>query len=69
MKRILYHDQVSGWRRRARRAEVPVAELPERPAAGDDSDLRLLVRDAGRELVRQPLPEDFSLAEVTIAPR
>ncbi|MBC8990016.1 SigE family RNA polymerase sigma factor [Micromonospora chalcea] len=50
VKRILYHDQVSGWRRRARRAEVPVAELPERPAAGDDSDLRLLVRDALRTL-------------------
>ncbi|MEV0004376.1 SigE family RNA polymerase sigma factor [Micromonospora sp. NPDC050980] len=50
VKRILYHDQVSGWRRRARRAEVPVADLPERPAAGDDSDLRLLLRDALRAL-------------------
>lgn len=53
VKRILYHDQVSGWRRRARRAEVPVAELPERPAAGDgghDADLRLLLRDALRAL-------------------
>nr|WP_174530568.1 SigE family RNA polymerase sigma factor [Micromonospora maritima] len=50
VKRILYHDQVSGWRRRARRAEVPVAELPERPTAGDDSDLRLLLRDALRAL-------------------
>ncbi|MGC1210573.1 MAG: SigE family RNA polymerase sigma factor [Micromonospora sp.] len=49
VKRILYHDQVSGWRRRSRRSEVPVAELPERPTAGDsghDADLRLLLRQA-----------------------
>ncbi|WP_319463518.1 SigE family RNA polymerase sigma factor [Micromonospora sp. RTP1Z1] len=53
VRRILYNDQVSGWRRRARRAEVPVAELPERPAAGDgghDADLRLLLREALRAL-------------------
>ncbi|WP_346118864.1 SigE family RNA polymerase sigma factor [Micromonospora coerulea] len=53
VKRILYHDQVSGWRRRSRRAEVPVAELPERPATGDgghDTDLRLLLREALRAL-------------------
>ncbi|MEU9739961.1 SigE family RNA polymerase sigma factor [Micromonospora chersina] len=51
VKRILYHDQVSGWRRRARRPEVPLAELPERAVTGgDDSDLRLLLRDALRAL-------------------
>lgn len=50
VKRILYHDQVSGWRRRARRAEVPVAELPEQAAAGPDSELRLLLLDALRAL-------------------
>ncbi|MFJ8581491.1 SigE family RNA polymerase sigma factor [Micromonospora sp. NPDC093277] len=50
VKRILYHDQISGWRRRSRRAEVPVAELPERSAAGPDPDLRLLLRDALRAL-------------------
>ncbi|MCW3813849.1 SigE family RNA polymerase sigma factor [Micromonospora sp. DR5-3] len=53
VKRILYHDQVSGWRRRSRRSEVPVAELPERAAvgdSGDDTDLRLLLRDALRAL-------------------
>ncbi|MGC4894266.1 SigE family RNA polymerase sigma factor [Micromonospora sp. DT31] len=49
VKRILYHDQVSGWRR-GRRAEVPVADLPERPTPGEDSDLRLLLRDALRAL-------------------
>ncbi|WP_406039519.1 SigE family RNA polymerase sigma factor [Micromonospora sp. NBC_00898] len=49
VRRILYHDQVSGWRRRARRSEVPVAVLPERVAAGDgghDADLRMLLREA-----------------------
>ncbi|MEV1331722.1 SigE family RNA polymerase sigma factor [Micromonospora costi] len=49
VRRILYHDQISGWRRRSRRPEVPVAVLPERAAdrdSGDDTDLRLLLRDA-----------------------
>jgi RNA polymerase sigma-70 factor (sigma-E family) len=49
VKRILYHDQISGWRRRAGRAEVPVAVLPERAAdrdSGHDVDLRMLLRDA-----------------------
>ncbi|MCW3842356.1 SigE family RNA polymerase sigma factor [Micromonospora yasonensis] len=50
VKRILYHDQVSGWRRRSRRAEVPFAELPDRAAAGPDPDLRLLLREALRAL-------------------
>ena len=53
VKRILYHDQVSGWRRRSRRAEVPVAELPDRAAVGDSgdaTDLRLLLREALRAL-------------------
>ncbi|MFR9774509.1 SigE family RNA polymerase sigma factor [Micromonospora sp. MS34] len=50
VKRILYHDQVSGWRRRGRRAEVPVAELPERAAVGPDTDLGLLLREALRAL-------------------
>ncbi|MFE9203975.1 SigE family RNA polymerase sigma factor [Micromonospora sp. NPDC007230] len=53
VKRILYHDQISGWRRRSRRLEVPVAELPERATvgdSGDDSDLRLLLRAALRSL-------------------
>ncbi|XTZ13199.1 sigma factor [Micromonospora echinospora] len=49
VRRILYHDQVSGWRRRSRRAEVPVAHPPERPVTRNDdhdTDLRLLLRDA-----------------------
>ncbi|MBY8873589.1 SigE family RNA polymerase sigma factor [Micromonospora sp. PLK6-60] len=53
VKRILYHDQVSRWRLRSHRAEVPVAVLPERAVQrdlGQDSDLRLLLRDALRRL-------------------
>ncbi|MFD0783666.1 SigE family RNA polymerase sigma factor [Micromonospora azadirachtae] len=53
VRRILYHDQVSGWRRRSRRPEVPVAVLPERTTgadSGDQTDLRLLLRDALRTL-------------------
>ena len=49
VRRILYHDQVSGWRRRSRRPEVPVAVLPERVGSrdsGHDADLRMLLRDA-----------------------
>ncbi|MFI7435283.1 SigE family RNA polymerase sigma factor [Micromonospora haikouensis] len=49
VRRILYHDQVSGWRRRARRPEVPLDALPEVPAerdTGHDADLRMLLRDA-----------------------
>ncbi|MER7333346.1 MULTISPECIES: SigE family RNA polymerase sigma factor [unclassified Micromonospora] len=49
VRRILYHDQVSGWRRRSRRLEVPVAALPERAGdrdSGHDADLRMLLRDA-----------------------
>jgi RNA polymerase sigma factor (sigma-70 family) len=36
---------VSIWRRHRRR-EIPVAEVPERPADDGDAPLRLLVRDA-----------------------
>ncbi|MBM7077560.1 MULTISPECIES: SigE family RNA polymerase sigma factor [Micromonospora] len=53
VRRILYHDQVSGWRRLARRREVPVAVLPERPGernSSHDSELRMLLRDALRTL-------------------
>lgn len=49
VKRVLYHDQVSAWRRRSHRAEVSLAVLPERSTErdlGHDSDLRLLLRDA-----------------------
>ena len=32
VRRILYREQVSWWRRRARRPEVAMAHVPERPA-------------------------------------
>ncbi|GAB3966329.1 SigE family RNA polymerase sigma factor [Plantactinospora veratri] len=50
VRQILYHDQVSAWRRRGRRAEVPHAEVPEPPAADTQHDhdtaLRMMLRDA-----------------------
>ncbi|SCF43424.1 SigE family RNA polymerase sigma factor [Micromonospora mirobrigensis] len=77
VKRILYHDQVSRWRRRSYRAEVPVAVLPERAAerdSGQDTDLRLVLRAA---LLRLPprqravlvlrYLEDMSLEETAAA--
>ncbi len=33
VRRVIYNDQVSVWRRRARIREDPVAEAPDRPAA------------------------------------
>jgi len=50
VRQILYHDQVSTWRRRSRRPEVPHAEVPEPPPAGLQHDhetaVRMLLRDA-----------------------
>ncbi|SCE70356.1 RNA polymerase sigma-70 factor, sigma-E family [Micromonospora viridifaciens] len=76
VKRILYHDQVSGWRRRSHRAEISVAAPPDRAAEhdlGQDSELRLLLRDA---LLRLPprqravlilrYLEDLSVAETAL---
>jgi RNA polymerase sigma-70 factor (sigma-E family) len=52
-RRILYHDQVSRWRRRSWGRETLAATVPERPAAGDaaaDTDLRLALAGALRRL-------------------
>jgi RNA polymerase sigma-70 factor (sigma-E family) len=38
VRKILYHEQVSVWRRRVRVAEDPVAEPPEMAAVGDLAD-------------------------------
>jgi RNA polymerase sigma-70 factor (sigma-E family) len=49
VRRIIYHDFVSGWRRRRRGRELPMAQMPDRPAAGHfdhDATLRLMLRDA-----------------------
>lgn len=49
VRRIIYHDGVSRWRRAARRPETPMVAVPERAAPGDPADdahLRLVLRDA-----------------------
>ena len=46
VKRILYNESVSRWRRPYSRAETSVASPPERAAPRDDTDLRLVIREA-----------------------
>jgi RNA polymerase sigma-70 factor (sigma-E family) len=52
VRRILYHDHISGWRRRRRRPETPMAVVPEPPGPDgtDAAHLRLLLRAALLEL-------------------
>lgn len=54
IRQILYHDQVSYWRRRGRRPEVPHADVPELPAPDSSHDhdtaVRMMLRDALRML-------------------
>lgn len=48
VRRIIYHDHISGWRRRRRRPETPMAVVPE-PVTGDGTDeahVRMLLRTA-----------------------
>lgn len=48
VRQILYREQVDGWRRRARRPETAVAQVPE-PPAGDPAispEARLALQDA-----------------------
>ncbi|MEU6786221.1 SigE family RNA polymerase sigma factor [Nonomuraea angiospora] len=48
VRRVMYHEQVSWWRRRSRVAEVSTGRPPERIDAGhaDVADLRLVMRAA-----------------------
>ena len=48
VRRIIYHDHVSIWRRVGRRREASVAEPPDRSVADPSGDtvLRLILRDA-----------------------
>jgi RNA polymerase sigma-70 factor (sigma-E family) len=48
VRRILYREQVSWWRRRARRPEMVVADVPERPARDEVVmvEARLALRNA-----------------------
>lgn len=53
VRRVLYHEYISGWRWRRRRPETPMADLPER-GAGDVTDAahdRMVLRAA---LLRLP---------------
>jgi len=53
VRRVMYRDFVSVWRRRRARPEVSVGELPQRPDAAEldeDAVTRLTVRQALREL-------------------
>ncbi len=52
VRRILYHDHISGWRRRRRRPETPMAAVPEAATADgtDEAHLRMLLREALLEL-------------------
>jgi RNA polymerase sigma-70 factor (sigma-E family) len=46
VRRILYNDRISGWRRAGRQREVPMADVPE--SAGREADVaeRLALRQA-----------------------
>jgi RNA polymerase sigma-70 factor (sigma-E family) len=48
VRKVLYHEQVSWWRRASRRRETPVHPLPDTSSADltGDVDLRLQMRDA-----------------------
>ena len=48
VRTVMYRDQVSRWRRRRRRTEVPVHSPPERPYADPSghADIRLTMRRA-----------------------
>lgn len=49
VRRILYHDHVSWWRRRGRRRETLMSDVPDRAQDGDrfaGADLRIAVREA-----------------------
>ena len=46
VRRIIYNDRASGWRRAARRPEVLSADLPDRPYRDEDVAERLALREA-----------------------
>ena len=51
LRQIMHREQISGWRRRARHREIPVADLPEREAAAlPDAETRLALQEALRAL-------------------
>ena len=46
VKRVMYHENVSGWRRRSRRPEHLTDAPPERPAHGADAETRIALEQA-----------------------
>ncbi|MDP9847903.1 SigE family RNA polymerase sigma factor [Streptosporangium lutulentum] len=52
VRRVMYHEQVSWWRRRSRVAEVATERLPDQAGEGhaDVADLRLVMRTALAQL-------------------
>src|SRR5580658_3359099 len=52
VKQIIYREQVSWWRRRSRRPETAMAQVPERPVEppGADMEERLALHEALRAL-------------------
>jgi RNA polymerase sigma-70 factor (sigma-E family) len=52
VRQIMYREQVSWWRRRSRRPETTMAEVPDRPAERDTTgpEDRLALQDALRAL-------------------
>lgn len=56
VRRILYHDFISGWRYRMRRAEFITSQLPDEPGPGDDAEravMRLTLMRALKSLPRK----------------
>ena len=51
VRKIMYREQISSWRRRARRPETVVSDLPDQAVVGDTgADTRLILQDALRAL-------------------
>lgn len=52
VRKIMYREQVSSWRRRARRPETPMAQVPDMAGAGTDAsaEARVVLQAALRAL-------------------
>src|SRR3954451_6805605 len=52
VRKVMYHEQVSWWRRTARRRETPTHPLPDRAGVDptDQTDLRLSMKEALQRL-------------------
>jgi RNA polymerase sigma-70 factor (sigma-E family) len=48
VRQIMYREQISGWRRRARRPETPMADIPDRAATapGTTIEAQLILQEA-----------------------